>query len=101
MRDRFTYAELVACIMREIAQRERVYPRLVEKGTMKPEEAGRQTAMMKNVLAVVESAASILTECDRLTDDQREALREDFGALGHALERLSHTMPEEAQEALF
>lgn len=102
MKDRFTHAELKACIKREIAKREAVYPRLVAKGTMKPEEADNQIAMMQTVLLVLDTTARVLTLFRDLTGDQRKALAEGgFWHLGNALEWLSHAMPEEAQEALF
>lgn len=52
-----TLAEQVACVRREIAMRERVYPRQVGAGKMKQAAADREIAVMRAVLATVEAAA--------------------------------------------
>lgn len=45
----FTFGELAACAAREVLQRRRVYPRLVDKGSMTQAEADRQIAMMDDI----------------------------------------------------
>lgn len=45
----FTAAELAACARREVAQRERVYPRLITSGKMDRRTAERQIAMMEQI----------------------------------------------------
>lgn len=54
----FTGEELVACVRREIQQRERVYAFRVENRKMRPEAAAREIALMKAVLVVVERHAA-------------------------------------------
>ncbi len=44
----------IACVRREIALRERVYPRQIADGRMKQEEADRELARMKAVLDMLE-----------------------------------------------
>lgn len=50
----FTRAEKLACVQREIKQRERVYPRLVEKADMSAAFAREQIACMKEIAADLE-----------------------------------------------
>jgi hypothetical protein len=45
----FTAQDLAECAHREVAQRLRVYPRMVERGTMRMAEADRQIAMMRQI----------------------------------------------------
>ena len=45
-----TLGELIACAEREVRQRRRVYPRLIERGTMAREEAERELRLMKAIL---------------------------------------------------
>ena len=45
-----TMAEEIACVKRELAMRERAYPKWVASGRMKPEEAERETRRMRAVL---------------------------------------------------
>ena len=47
----FTAAEKAKCATREVAQRRRVYPRLVESQRMKQAEADRQIAIMEAIAA--------------------------------------------------
>jgi hypothetical protein len=49
-------AEQISCVKREIAMRERVYPRLVWARKMKQATADRELAVMRAVLATVEAA---------------------------------------------
>lgn len=51
---RFTYHELRDCALREVKQRERVYPRLVEQRKMSATEADRQIAMMTEIAQYLE-----------------------------------------------
>lgn len=43
----------IRCVEREIRQRLRVYPRLVERGTMKRHEADYEIEAMQSVLATL------------------------------------------------
>jgi hypothetical protein len=45
-----SFAEQTACVRREIAMRERVYPKWVGTGRMKAEAAEREIAAMRAVL---------------------------------------------------
>jgi len=45
----------IAEVKREIALRERVYPKWVEAGRLKQDKADRQLAIMRAVLATLES----------------------------------------------
>lgn len=45
-----TIDEQIACVRREIAMRERVYPSWVARGKMKQEKADHETAAMRAVL---------------------------------------------------
>ena len=47
----FTAADKAKCAEREVAQRRRVYPRLVESRRMKQAEADRQIALMEAIAA--------------------------------------------------
>lgn len=53
--------EEILCVRRELAMRERVYPRFVADGRMKPDRAEREIATMR----------SILNRLTTLRDDQR------------------------------
>lgn len=53
-----TIEEQVKCVRREIGMRERVYPRRVESGKMRPEVATYETEAMKAVLATLERIAA-------------------------------------------
>lgn len=48
--DAISIADQIACVKREIAMRERVYPRWVTAGKMKQEKADAESATMKAVL---------------------------------------------------
>lgn len=43
-------ADKIACLTREVAMRERVYPRWIEKGNMTQEKADHELAVMKDIL---------------------------------------------------
>lgn len=47
----FTDAEKAACAKREVAQRKRVYPRLVEKGSLTGSRAAIEIALMEEIAA--------------------------------------------------
>lgn len=51
----FSIDELCACARREVAQRKKVYPRLVRSDRMDAEEAQRQIAMMEAITDLLES----------------------------------------------
>jgi hypothetical protein len=53
----FTYTEQAECVRREIKQRGRVYPRLVENGKMTPQQMQRELACMAAVLLTIEELA--------------------------------------------
>ena len=55
MRPQFSINELCACARREVAQRKKVYPRLVRDGKLHPEEAARQIALMEAITDNLES----------------------------------------------
>ena len=44
-----TFEEMLECVLREIKQRQRVYPRLVEQGKMTKELASRELARMEAI----------------------------------------------------
>ena len=50
-----TYAEQAECVKREIRQRGRVYPRLVESGKMSPQQMQRELALMAAVLQTIQT----------------------------------------------
>lgn len=50
--------EQVACIQREIAMRERAYPRFVHKGTMTQAKADKEIAAMRAVLATLKGLSA-------------------------------------------
>ena len=45
----YTARQLLACALREISQRQRVYPRFVEKGSMTQAQAKVQIDMMEAI----------------------------------------------------
>jgi len=53
-----SFADQIACVRREIAMRERVYPKWVNAGRMKAEAAERGIAAMR---AVLETLLSLQT----------------------------------------
>ena len=48
-----TIEQQIACVRREIALRERVYPKWVETGRMTKEKASHEIACMKEVVTVL------------------------------------------------
>ena len=50
-------AEQIACVTREIGMRRRVYPRWIQAGRMKQDEADREIARMEAVLATLQGLA--------------------------------------------
>jgi hypothetical protein len=50
-----TLAEQIACVKREIAMRERVYPRWVAAGKMKDSQASHEIECMRAILATLEA----------------------------------------------
>lgn len=50
--------EQIACVKREIAMRERVYPRFIESGKLKQQKADREIEAMKAVLETLTVLAS-------------------------------------------
>ncbi|HEV2098727.1 MAG TPA: hypothetical protein VGR45_07340 [Stellaceae bacterium] len=56
-------AAQIACIKREIALRERVYPKFVASGRMKQEAADRELVTMGAVLATLEAAKTLGDLC--------------------------------------
>lgn len=51
MAETFTAADKLRCTERELRQRRRVYPRLVEIGRMRQAEVDRETACMEAIAA--------------------------------------------------
>jgi len=51
----FSIADQIACVRREIAMRERVYPKWVSAGRMKHDDAHREIAAMQAVLTTLEA----------------------------------------------
>lgn len=62
----FTAREKAACAEREVAQRERVYGRLVETGRMNPTFAKRQTEIMREIAAEYRERADAEEAAERL-----------------------------------
>lgn len=56
-----TTQEQIAEVKRELAMRERVYPKFVASGRMKQPAADRQIEIMRDVLARLEAAAARVT----------------------------------------
>jgi hypothetical protein len=54
---KWTLAELLAEVEREVQQREKVYPRLVERRTMSARSAEEQTGKMRRVAAILTALA--------------------------------------------
>lgn len=52
------YADQIACVTREIAQRRRFYARLVGQGRMTQQKANTEIRHMEAVLETVEKAAT-------------------------------------------
>lgn len=52
-----TLNEQIACVRREIAMRERVYPHWVAAGKMRDDKAKHEIAAMRSVLSTLEDAA--------------------------------------------
>lgn len=52
------FADQIACVTREIAQRRRVYARLVARGSMTQAKADLEIRHMEAVLETVEKAAT-------------------------------------------
>jgi hypothetical protein len=53
-----TAADKLKELKRELAQRRRVYPRLIEKGSLTREAAARQTEIMEAIVADYEARAA-------------------------------------------
>jgi hypothetical protein len=51
----FTLADEIHEVKRELAQRRRVYPRMVSAGTLRQDKADRQIAVMEAVLRRLEA----------------------------------------------
>lgn len=49
--------DLIACASRELAMREQVYPRQVERRSMKPDDAARELALMRSLVQFLQSEA--------------------------------------------
>jgi hypothetical protein len=61
-----TLADQIRAVEREIAMRERVYPRWVGTGTMKPATADEEIRRMKAVLAILKALAQADAPIDPL-----------------------------------
>lgn len=49
--------EQIECVLRELRQRAKVYPRLIESGRMTPNKAREETTRMEAVLATLQKLA--------------------------------------------
>jgi hypothetical protein len=62
----FTAKEKLHCIERELALRQRVYARLVEKGKMSPEQRDHEIELMTEIAAdyrtMIETATAVAAE---------------------------------------
>ena len=56
----FSLADQIRCVEREIAMRERVYPKWVAAGRMKLDQSEREIDAMKAVLATVKAAGALV-----------------------------------------
>jgi hypothetical protein len=56
-------SEQIAAVKREIALRERVYPRFIADGKMPAAKAGRELSAMRAVLETLEGVRALETEC--------------------------------------
>ena len=50
----FSPSELAGCARRELRMRERVYPRWIERDKMRQEDADRELALMRAIVALLE-----------------------------------------------
>jgi len=50
-------SDQIACVTRELGMRRRVYPKWIESGRMKQDEADREIARMEAVLATLQGLA--------------------------------------------
>jgi len=94
--DRWPANELVLCAKREVAQRERVYPGLVGKGSMSQGLADCELRKMGQIAVVLEAAGVVMKEARRLDGDE---VAERFPDLHHALQQLGFVLPEAEQAA--
>lgn len=53
-----TRQDMLGCARRELAMRQRAYPRFVQQGRMTADEATRETAIMGAIVQVFEGEAS-------------------------------------------
>jgi hypothetical protein len=54
MTEHYTYADLRACLSRELSLRAKVYPGRVASGMMTEGEAAREKAMMKTLISIID-----------------------------------------------
>lgn len=66
MADRFTARQKQQAAAREVAQRQRVYPRLVEAGKMKRTDADKQIAIMSDIESDYRQRADAEERAERL-----------------------------------
>lgn len=55
MGNEITYTDQIACVARELAMRERVYPKFVASGRMTDDKAARELACMRAVLETIQA----------------------------------------------
>lgn len=58
----------IKCVQREIAMRERVYPKLVESGRMRQSTADHELECMKDVLENLQRLRKVEQQCARPYD---------------------------------
>lgn len=66
--------EQIECVTRELRQRARVYPRLVDQGKMTQELADRETKRMTDALSTLEAVATLVRILREPQTVQRETL---------------------------
>ncbi len=60
----------IACVGREIALRERLYPKWVESGKLKPEAAEFELNCMRSILEWLKSQKSMVDEALKYMEEQ-------------------------------
>lgn len=66
----FTLKQQIACLGREVALRERLYPRWVENGKMKPEAAEFELNCMKSIFDWLKAHKSMVDEALKYMEEQ-------------------------------
>ena len=64
-----TFAQQIASVEREIAQRLKVYPRLVARGSMSQQKADRETEAMRCVHGTLKACQQMVEVCEGIRVD--------------------------------